>query len=282
MRNETYFSPALFKFLRELKKNNNREWFQANKARYESDVRDPMLRFIADFADPLHTISRHFIADPRPVDGSLFRIYRDTRFSKDKTPYKTTAAAHFRHEAGGDVHAPGFYFHFEPGEVVVGAGIWHPDPETLTKIRDAIVEHPEQWKRAVSGKAFEATCELWGEKLKRLPNGYDPAHPFIEDLKRKDFVARASLTEADACKPDFMDRVADVYRAAAPFAGLFDESSGAQVLKGNRRQGVTGSYRVKNDRAKALLGWKPRYPTFREGSKDVIVEYRKSAIKAAA
>jgi len=226
MKSNAYFNPALFKFLRELKKSNNREWFQANKDRYESDVRDPMLRFIADFATPLRGISRHFIADPRPLGGSLFRIYRDTRFSKDKSPYKTTAAVHFRHEAGGDVHAPGFYFHLEPGEAVVGAGIWHPDTETLKKIRDAIIEHPTAWKRAVSGKAFKATCELWGEKLKRPPNGYDPEHLFIEDLKRKDFVAMASFTEADACKPGFMDRVAEVHRAAAPFAAFLTKAGG--------------------------------------------------------
>ena len=226
MKNTAYFSPALFKFLRELKKNNNREWFQANKTRYESDVRDPMLRFIADFATPLRGISRHFIADPRPTGGSLFRIYRDTRFSSDKSPYKTMTAAHFRHDGGGDVHAPGFYFHLEPGEVVAGAGIWHPDPETLKKIRDSIVEHSATWKRAVSGKVFKATCELWGEKLMRPPKGYDPAHPFIEDLKRKDFVAMASFTEADACKPGFMDRVADVYSATAPFAAFLTKAAG--------------------------------------------------------
>ena len=225
-KNNTYFSPALFKFLRELKKNNDREWFQANKARYESDVRDPMLRFIADFAVPLRTISKHFVADPRPVNGSLFRIYRDTRFSRDKSQYKTAAAAHFRHEVDGEVHGPGFYFHLGPGDVAVGAGIWHPDAETLAKIRDAIAGHPQLWKRAVSGKAFRATCELWGEKLTRPPKGFDPAHPFLEDLKRKDFVAMASFEEADACKPGFMKRVADVYRVSAPFMSFLTKAVG--------------------------------------------------------
>jgi uncharacterized protein (TIGR02453 family) len=225
-KNNAYFSPALFKFLRELKKNNNREWFQANKARYESEVRDPMLRFIADFAVPLRAISKHFVADPRPVNGSLFRIYRDTRFSRDKSPYKTAAAAHFRHEVDGEVHGPGFYFHLAPGDVAVGAGIWHPDADTLAKIRDAISRHPGLWKRAVSGKAFKATCELWGEKLTRPPKGFDPAHPFIEDLKRKDFVAMASFEEADACKPGFMKRVADVYRASAPLMSFLTKAVG--------------------------------------------------------
>ena len=107
-------SPALFDFLRALRANNERPWFEANKARYREEVRDPMLDFIAAFAGPLAEISPHFRADPRPNGGSLFRIYRDTRFSKDKTPYKTNVGAHFRHAAGRDAHAPGFYLHLEP------------------------------------------------------------------------------------------------------------------------------------------------------------------------
>jgi len=225
-RSTTYFTPALFKFLRDLKKHNDREWFQANKARYESDVRDPMLRFIADFAAPLRAISRHFTADPRPLGGSLFRIYRDTRFSRDKSPYKTAAAAHFRHETHGEVHGPGFYLHLEPGDVALGAGIWQPEADTLAKVRDAIVDHPDQWKRALSGKAFKAGFELWGEQLARPPKGYDPGHPFIEYLKRKDFVVMAALTEADACKAGFLDRVAAAYAVAAPFVSFLTRAAG--------------------------------------------------------
>src|SRR5262245_16529190 len=112
-----YFKPALFKFLKDLAKNNNRPWFEENKARFERDVRDPLLSFIGDFASPLAKISKHYLADPRPSGGSMFRIYRDTRFAKDKSPYKTHVAAHFRHSAGKDVHAPGFYVHLEPGQV---------------------------------------------------------------------------------------------------------------------------------------------------------------------
>jgi uncharacterized protein (TIGR02453 family) len=218
-----YFDPRLFKFLRQLKKNNNREWFQENKARYEEDVRDPLLRFIADFSKPLHKISTHFIADRR---RSLFRIYRDTRFSKDKSPYKTMAAAHFRHEAAGDVHAPGFYLHLEPGEVFLAAGIWQPDSDTLAKIRQAIASHPERWKRVIIGKTFKKAWSFWGEKLKRPPAGFDPIHPFIEDLKRKDFVVVLSLTEEDACKPGFMERTAEIYGTVAPFMKFLTEAVG--------------------------------------------------------
>ena len=104
-----HFTPALFEFLRELADNNNREWFQDNKARYERDVRDALVQFVADFGDRLHEISPHMVADPKLSVGSIFRIYRDVRFSKDKSPYKTNAGMHFRHEVGREVHGPGLH-----------------------------------------------------------------------------------------------------------------------------------------------------------------------------
>lgn len=214
---ETHFSRSLFTFLRELKTHNNREWFQANKRRYERDVRDPMLRFIADFGLSLRTISPHFVADPRPSGGSMFRIYRDTRFSRDKSPYKAHAAAHFEHEAAEDVHAPGFYLHLGPGDVFVGAGIWRPDVDALTKIRAAIVSDPTSWKEALSAPAFRRRFVMEGDSLKRAPQGVDPNHPLIEDLKRKDFVAGIRFTERDAASSRFMGQFTGACRDAAPF-----------------------------------------------------------------
>ena len=143
-----YFSRELFEFLGELALNNNREWFHANKSRYESVVRDSLLEFVADFAEPLSKISSHFVADPRPSGGSMFRIYRDVRFSKDKSPYKTMAAAHFSHERAKEVPAPGFYLHLAPAESFVGVGIWHPDATTLKNIRDTIVANAAPIARA--------------------------------------------------------------------------------------------------------------------------------------
>ena len=139
MASKAHVTPELFEFFRQLKRNNNREWFQKNKARYEERVRDPLLELVADFEPHLHKISPHLVADSRPVGGSLFRIYRDVRFSKDKTPYKTAAGVRFPHEECKDVHAPGFYLHLEPGEVFAGAGIWRPDAATLRRVRDRIV-----------------------------------------------------------------------------------------------------------------------------------------------
>ncbi|MAG35345.1 MAG: TIGR02453 family protein [Dehalococcoidia bacterium] len=226
MTTQPHFTPALFSFLRELRENNDREWFQVHKERYEGDVRDPLLRFIADFAPPLHEMSAHFVADPRPVGGSLFRIYRDVRFSKDKSPYKTQAAAQFRHERGKDVHAPGFYLHLEPEEVFAGAGIWHPDTKSLTKIRDTIVANPAAWQRITSDDEFQRLCTLSGDSLKRAPKGFDPDHPLIGDLKRKDFVTTTSFTEQDACSPDCIDQLAQSYRAAAPVVEFLTTSLG--------------------------------------------------------
>jgi len=210
------FRPSLFRFLRDLAKQNDRAWFQANKQRYDEEVKLPALQFIAAFAKPLEKISPHLVADPRPTGGSLFRIHRDVRFSKDKSPYKTHTGIHFRHEAAKDAYAPGIYLHLEPGNVFVGAGIWHPDGPTTTAIRDAIVDDPAAWKKAVRGKAFRDTWALDGEALKRAPRGYDAEHPLVEDLKRKSFIAVAHLTEKDACAEGFGTRLARDWKKTAP------------------------------------------------------------------
>ena len=210
----------------ELRLNNNRQWFQANRDRYESDVRGPLLDFVAEFASRLVGISSHFVADPRPVGGSIFRIHRDVRFSKDKSPYKTQAAMHFRHSVGKEVHGPGFYLHLEPGEVFAGVGMWHPDSRTLGMVRDAIVTKPVRWERIMSDDGFSAQYRLGGDSLKRPPKGYDPDHPLIEDLKRKDFIASKDFTVEDACAPDFIDRYADACRGAAPFMEFLTRAVG--------------------------------------------------------
>ena len=108
------FDPEFFEFMADLAANNDREWFAANKERYEAEVLEPALAFIEDFSYRLREISPNFVADPRRTGGSLFRIYRDTRFAKDKTPFKTHTGMQFRHVAGKDVHAPGFYLHLDP------------------------------------------------------------------------------------------------------------------------------------------------------------------------
>lgn len=210
-----YFTSATFRFLEDLAAHNDRAWFEQNKRRYEADVKGPALRFITDFGPHLKKISTEFRADPRPVGGSLFRIHRDVRFAKDKRPYKTAAGIHFRHFESKDVHAPGFYLHIEPGEVFAGVGIWHPDPKTARRIREAIAEDPRGWTAATRTRTFRDRFELEGERLSRPPQGFDPAHPLVEDLKRKDFIGVARLTERAATRPGFMKEFAALCRAGA-------------------------------------------------------------------
>lgn len=226
MSNKTYITPELFTFFRELQENNNREWFQTNKERYEKQVREPLLEFITDFGLRLAEISPHYVADARKSGGSLFRINRDIRFSKDKSPYKTQAGVQFRHESGKDAHAPGFYLHLEPGGVFGGVGLWHPDTQTLNKIRDKIVAAPEKWERIKADEAFTSLFTLEGDSLKRAPKGYDPDHPLIEDLRRKDFIAVTPFSEDETCQPAFIERFAETCHTAAPFVGFLTTAIG--------------------------------------------------------
>lgn len=212
-----HFTPELFHFFRELGANNDRAWFTANKERFEQVVRGPMIRFVTDFQPRLAKISEAFVADPRPVGGSIFRINRDTRFSKDKSPYKTHGGLQFRHQRGKDAHAPGYYLHLAPGEVFAGGGIWHPEPDAQKKIRDAIAADPAGWKKATEGKKQQALgLHLAGESLQRAPKGFDPEHPAIEALKRKDFFVVTNLTEKDALSPDFLDKFVEIAVASYP------------------------------------------------------------------
>src|SRR5262245_61826586 len=199
------FGPALFSFLTDLRANNNREWFTDNRQRYEEQLLEPALAFIDAFAPRLEKISPHFRADSRPSGGSLFRIYRDTRFSKDKTPYKTNVGVHFRHERATDAHAPGYYLHIGPDEVFAGGGIWHPATEAATSIREAIVADPGRWRRATRSRAFAKELSLGGDSLKRVPRWADQDHPYADDIKRKDFFASARLAQIAVITPGFVD-----------------------------------------------------------------------------
>jgi len=217
------FRPELFDFLRQLKRHNNREWFARNKQRYEEAVRDPALVFIASFGPHLRKFSPHFVADPRPTRGSLFRIYRDTRFSADKTPFKTHVGIHFSHTSGKDAHAPVFYLHLEPENCFAAAGVWHPDNAALTRIRMAVVAEPERWAKV------RRNLELEGDSLKNPPRGFDPHHRFIEDIRRKDFVASVAFAEPQVCGPRFMGEFAAACRTMLPLVEFTTRALGLEV-----------------------------------------------------
>lgn len=222
-----FFTPKTFAFLRDLAANNEREWFKANQDRYEEVVREPALDFIEEFAEPLYDISPHFVADARKVGGSMFRIQRDTRFSKDKTPYKTGVGVQFRHVATkDDVHAPGFYLHIEPGSCYAGLGLWRPQTADAYKIRQAIADDPDGWRAAAHTAPFADEFSLQGESLKRPPKGHDPDHPLIEDLKRKDFIAGRTLTQTQVTSSDFLFEYTAMCRTAVPYMRFLCDAVG--------------------------------------------------------
>ena len=217
------------KFLEELSANNDREWFKANKARYDEDVLDVALRFIQSMQDPLAEIAPHFTAVPTRMGGSLMRVYRDTRFSKDKLPYKTNIGIQFRHERAKDVHSPGFYVHIAPDSVFLGAGMWRPDSEPLRQIRDRIAAHPAEWRRITASPSFRRMFDLGGERLKRPPRGFDKDLEVIEDIKRKSFIAVRTLNVEDCLKPQFQRVVESTFQKAIPYMDFLCRAVGVKL-----------------------------------------------------
>ena len=217
-----YFTPELFRFLTCLKRNNDREWFQAHKDEYQKYALEPAVKFISDFAAPLYAISPYLVADPRTSRGSLFRIYRDTRFSADKKPYKTHVAMRFSHR-GKDVHSPGFYLHLEPGGCFAASGLWHPEPPTLLKVRNAIVNGGGEWRAVRKFLNWDDAT-----KLSRPPRGFPPDHEFIEDLKLRDLGTAVEFTDAQVCNVRFMATFAGACRKMAPLASFLSSAVGLQ------------------------------------------------------
>jgi uncharacterized protein (TIGR02453 family) len=214
------FSPGTLRFLRELGRHNNRAWFQEHKAEYESEIQRPALKFIAAIGPRLAKISPHLTADARPFGGSLSRIYRDTRFAKDKSPYKTNVGIHFAHDAAGKGdNFPGFYLHLAPGESMVASGIWHPDPPVLAKIRRAIVATPDTW-----GPTRKKGLGLGGELYARVPAGFDVAHRCADDLRRKDFYASRPFTDGQVSSPSFAQDFLVSCRSLAPLNAFLSEA----------------------------------------------------------
>ncbi|OQA33915.1 MAG: hypothetical protein BWY57_00881 [Betaproteobacteria bacterium ADurb.Bin341] len=210
------FTKATLGFLDELAAHNERAWFETHKTQYETLVRAPALDFIAAMAPALQAFAPHFRADPRKMGGSLMRVYRDIRFSRNKTPYKTNIGIQFRHELAKDVHAPGFYVHIATDGCLLAVGCWHPEADALGKIRDLVAQQPEQWFAARDAKPFVDHWQLDGERLKRPPRGYDVMHPAIEDIKRKDFVAVTPLSFNEVIGPGLVKLASQRFADTAP------------------------------------------------------------------
>ena len=179
---------------------------------------------IRAFQPRLKKISRFLVASDRPIGGSLMRVYRDTRFSKDKTPYKTNAGIQFRHELGRDVHAPGFYVHLAPEECFLAAGVWRPDRQSVRQIRQAIADNGPRWRRARDNRRFREYFQLVGDSLKRPPPGFPADHPFVDDLKRKEWMGLCELSEQDVLDEKFVDKLADSFTASRPLMRFLCEA----------------------------------------------------------
>lgn len=209
------------RFLRQLKRNNNREWFNAHKQEYVEFVKLPMESLIASLVDPLGKIAPEILAHPKK---SMFRIYRDTRFSRNKAPYKTHVAAIF-HPKGHWEQSAGLYLHIEPGEVFLGGGIYMPDGAQLKNIRGAIARHPKEFLRILAKPSFRKTCgDLQGDTLSRSPLGFRPDHPMIEWLKFKQYFVSAVMPERAALRSGFIPRVLSVYREMLPLVRFLNSS----------------------------------------------------------
>jgi uncharacterized protein (TIGR02453 family) len=210
-------------FLKKLKRNNNRTWFESHKHEYEEYLKLPMQSFIFSLQPHFQSFAPEYDLSPK---RSIFRIYRDIRFSNDKTPYKTHIAAHFvlRGKERGFVGS-GYYFHIEPGEVFIGGGIYMPESDQLKGIRKAIVQHPEEFLSVLNDRKFKKQFgELEGNKLQRIPKGYDETHPMAEWLKLKQFFVGKSLAESSCYKASLVETIAAVCKDAAPLVKFLNRA----------------------------------------------------------
>ena len=211
------------KFLSQLKKNNNRDWFAKHKSEYEEFVKLPMQSLVATMKPQFAEFAPEFDADSK---RSMFRIYRDTRFSKDKTPYKTHVAAVF-HLKGGKhwEESAGYYVHIEPNAIYVGGGIYMPSSEQLKKIRKSIANNSDEFLSIVQSKSFVKNFKtIEGEKLQRIPIGYSVEHPMAEWLKHKQFYTGVTWKENECYSKKFIEKICGVYKDLLPFIRFLNEA----------------------------------------------------------
>lgn len=202
------------KFLRSLKRNNRREWFQPRKHLYDQHLKSPMLELISALNAGLSRFAPDYVTDPAKA---IFRIYRDTRFSPDKTPYKTHIAASFSRRGPERLKTGGFYFSIAPDQIEVAGGIYHPEPDTTLLIRTHIAETHAELRRILASKKTRMLLgQLQGDELTRAPKGFDPAHPAIGWIKMKDWILDTTLDGSLATSSRLYGELLDRFRAMAP------------------------------------------------------------------
>ena len=224
------FPPEAIQFFKGLARNNNREWFQARKPIFEEKVKQPMREFIEALNGALRSLAPEFVTDP---DKAMYRFYRDTRFSHDKTPYKDHIAASFRRRGSTPHHEGGYYVQLSQKDVGVGGGVYMPTPETLLKIRQHIAENHKDLRKLLKAPALAKLSlgELHGEKLSRVPKGFDAAHPAADLLRYKSLFLYAELDPAVATTPQLLSEVVAHFRAVTPFVKFLTAPLQGQKVK---------------------------------------------------
>jgi len=215
------FSTQSLKFLRDLKKHNDREWFQPRKAQYDEHVKEPTLALIEVINRELANGAPAFVTEPKKA---LFRIYRDTRFAQDKTPYKTHTSALFWQKQADRKGGGVFYFSLSAAEVVVAGGSYMPTPQELLLLRQHIAEHHARLTKILKVKPVRDYFDhLEGTQLQRAPKGFDPEHKAIDLLKRKQWGLRAALDPQLAISDEFVPEVLKRIRLLIPFVAFLNE-----------------------------------------------------------
>jgi uncharacterized protein (TIGR02453 family) len=208
------FPSETLKFLKQLKRNNNRDWFLAHKAVYEERVKRPMVDLVTTLGGAMQGFAPELVSDPK---RAIFRIYRDTRFSPDKTPYKTHIAAHFRPSGAGKDAGAGLYFHLDPDQVLVAGGVYMPPSPQLRVIRDYVAAHAEELRRILREPRFKKLYfGLQGEVLVRPPKGYTAEHPALDLLRHKHYVAWCERPSATAETSSLFPFVVDAFVVLMP------------------------------------------------------------------
>lgn len=208
-------------FLRALKRNNRREWFQPRKEQFDAQVRAPMLAIVERLARDLYAIAPEIVVDPKTA---IYRIYRDTRFSENKTPYKTHIAAVFPWRGLAKHEGAGLYFHVSPDEVWMGGGMYAPQTQQLQAVREHIAANARRLRALVESPGFHRHVgQLEGEQLQRVPHGFPKDHPAAEYLKYRQFLAGRELPPVSACSPKFYATLLTVFRHVAPLARFLNE-----------------------------------------------------------